>query len=152
MDYDDPTPAGVIGETWRWFPAAVVVTVAVLLLGGGITVVGWQANWWFASHNATRQAEITQNGYSNQTTLRQQVTANFATLSQIGVQIAANSTDSSLVTALKVQIASTAVQVCADAAEITGTPLPASQAQWVAANCSDGTLSTTSRDYQAGQP
>jgi hypothetical protein len=152
MDYDDPTPAGVIRETWRWLPAAVVVTVAVLLLAGIVTFVGWQANWWFASHNATRQAENTQNGYSNQTTLRQQVTANFATLATIGTQVAANRADASLVTALDVQRAATAATICSDAAQVSGTPLPAQQAAWVTANCSDGTLSANSPDYEAGQP
>ncbi len=152
MDYDDPTPGGVIRETWRWFPAAVVVTVAVLLLGGGITLVGWQANWWFASHNATRQAQNIQNGYSNQATLRQEVTQDFTTLTSIGVQIAQAQGDTSMVAELKTEQAATAAKVCADAAQVTGTPLPAGQAQWTAGNCTNGTLSPTSPDYAPGAP
>jgi hypothetical protein len=152
MDYDDPTPAGVISETWRWLPAAVVVTVAVLLLVGGITLVGWQANWWFQSHNATRQAQNTQNGYSNQATLRAQVTTQLATVYSLTTQIAEAKGDQSLLTALEPQRMSVAGIVCADAAQVTGTPLPAQQAQWVTANCSGGTVSPNSPLYQQGQP
>jgi hypothetical protein len=150
MDDDDGriTPAAVGAAFWRWF----WVGIGALAVLGGLTLGLWQAGWWFQSHDATRQAEITQNGYSNQTTQRQQVTANFATLASIGVQIAANKSNASLVSALKVQQAATASTICSDAAQVTATPLPASQAKWVAANCSDGTLSATSPDYQAGQP
>jgi hypothetical protein len=150
-DYE-PTPAGVIRGTWRWFPAAVAVTVAALLLGGGITLIGWQANWWFASHNATRQAENTQNGYANQSTLRAQVTTQLAAVETVTTQIAAAGTDTSLTAALKAQRAGIAGIVCADAAQISGTPLPAQQAQWVSVNCQDGTVSPSSTYYQAGQP
>jgi hypothetical protein len=150
MDYDDPTPAGVIRETWRWFPAWVVVTFAVMVLVGGVILVGWQADWWFASHNATRQAEITQNGYSNQTTLRAQVTTNLATVYSLTTQIAEAKGDSSLTAALEPQRMSIAGTVCADAEQVTGTPLPAQQAQWVAANCSAGTVSPASPLYVTG--
>jgi hypothetical protein len=152
VDYDDPTPAGVIRETWRWLPAWVVVLIVVLVLGGGITWAGSAFGWWLSAQDATHQAENTQNGYSNQVTLRAQVTGNFATLATIGTQIAANSSDASLVAALDTQRAATATTVCSDAAQVSGTPLPAQQAAWVTANCSDGTLSTASPDYQAGQP
>ena len=148
--YDDPTPTGVIRGTWRWFPAAVVVSVAVLLLGGLITLVCWQAGWWFASHDATRQAEVTQNGYSNQTTLRAQVTTNLATVYSLTTQIAEAKGDPSLTAALEPQRMSIAGTVCADAEQVTGTPLPAQQAQWVAANCSAGTVSPTSPLYTTG--
>lgn len=148
--YDDSefTPAHAINSMWRWLPALLVL----LLIGGGITYAGHQFGWWLSAQDTTRQAENTQNGYSNQVTLRQQVTAGFATLTSIGTQLAAAQGDPSLLTALRVQRTATADTVCSDAAQVTGTPLPASQASWVAANCADGTLTTTSPDYQAGQP
>lgn len=152
MDYDDPTPAGVIRETWRWFPAWVVVTFAVMVLVGGVILVGWQADWWFASHNATRQAQVTQNGYSNQTTLRGEVTADFATLTSIGVQVAGAKGDLSMTTELRTERAATAGKVCAEAAQVSGTPLPVQQAQWVTANCTAGTLSPNSPDFVPGAP
>lgn len=154
MPYPDDTltPSGVIRETWRWFPAWVNVTLAVLILGGGITLAGWSAGWWLTAQNATRQAELTQNGYSNQATLRQEATRNFATLTSIGVQIAQAKGDASLITELKAEQDATAAKVCAEAAQVSGTPLPAQQAAWVAANCSAGVLSPTSPDYVTGAP
>jgi hypothetical protein len=142
------TPTEVVSAFWRWF--WVGVAGAVLL--GGVILIGWQANWWFASHDATRQAELTQNGYANQSTLRAQVTSQLAAAGTITTQIAAAGGDTSLITALRAQRADIAGIVCADAAQISGTPLPAGQAQWVAANCTDGTVSPNSPLYQAGQP
>jgi hypothetical protein len=145
---DSFTPAEVAVRFWRWFwvgCVALVLTVA-LILGG------WQAGWWFTAQNATRQAELTQNGYSNQVTLRQQVTSQLATVETITTQIAAAGTDQSLITALDAQRMGIAGIVCGDAAQITGTPLPVTQAQWVAANCASGTVSPNSAIYQAGQP
>jgi hypothetical protein len=127
-------------------PLAAIVLLAALVLGG------WQAGWWFRSQDATRQAELTQNGYSNQVTLRQQVTAQFATVETVTAQIAAAGNDTSLITALQAQRAGIAGIVCADAAQISGSPLPLQQAQWAAANCQDGALSSGSTLYQAGQP
>lgn len=141
-------PAEVAVAFWRWF----WVGVAALVLLAGLIVGGWQLGWWFQAQNATRQAQNTQNGYSNQTTLRQQVTSQLATVDTITTQIAANQGDTSLVTALDAQRMSVAGIVCSDAAQITGTPLPAQQAEWVSANCADGTVSPQSTYYQAGQP
>lgn len=152
MDYDDPTPAGVIHETWRWLPAWVVIIVVVLVLGGGITWAGSAFGWWLSAQNATHQAENTQNGYANQTTLRQQITLKLADVDTITTQIAAAGADASLTAALSAQRMDIAGIVCGDAAQITGTPLPVPQAQWVAANCTAGTVSPNSAIYQAGQP
>lgn len=149
MPYDDPSPAQAISMIWRWLPVLLVS----LVVAGGITVAGWQFGWWLSAQSATRQAENAQDGYANQSTLRQQVTSNFTTLTSIGVQIAtAAAGDPELLPALRVQRAATANQVCADAAQVTGTPLPASQARWVTANCVDGSLAVASADYEAGQP
>jgi hypothetical protein len=148
MPYDDdPSPAQAISAFWRWLPVLLIGLAAC----GGIIYAGHAFHWWLSSQDATRQAENTQNGYANQTTLRQQVTANFTTLASIGVQLAA-ATDPSLKVALRVQRAATGNTICSDAAQVTGTPLPASQAHWVTANCVDGSLAVASTDYEQGEP
>jgi hypothetical protein len=144
----DITPGDVAVAFWRWF----WVGVGALALLAALIVGCWQAGWWFQSHDATRQAENTQNGYSNQTTLRAQITSQLATVDSLTTQIAEAAGDQSLITALKPQRMAVAGIVCGDAAQISGTPLPAQQAQWVSANCSDGTVSPGSTYYQAGQP
>lgn len=148
----DPTPAGVIRETWRWFPAWVVVLFVALLLCGGVIYAGSQFGWWLSAQDATRQAQNIQNGYSNQATLRQQVTSQLAQAEQVTVQIAGHAHDTSLVTALKAQRAGIDAQVCQDAAQVSGTPLPAQQAAWVSANCLNGSLSPNSPDYVTQEP
>lgn len=152
MDYDDPTPAGVIRETWRWLPAWVVVLAVVLVVGGAVTWAGSAFGWWLSAQSATHQAENTQNGYSNQTTLRSEATQDFTTLTSLGVQIAAAKGDAPMVTELRTEQAATAGKVCAEAAQVSGTPLPAQQAQWVTANCTAGTLSPNSPDFIPGAP
>lgn len=142
---NDVTPATVMAGFWRWFGVGLLA----LALIAALIVGGWRAGWWFAAQNATRQSELIQNGYSNQSTLRQQVTAQLANVNQITVQIAAHP---DLASALKAQRASVAGTVCQDASEITGTPLPAQQAQWVSANCQAGSLRPGSADYQEVTP
>ena len=145
-DYGTPTPAGAIRETWRWFPVAVVVTVAVLLLGGGITLIGWQANWWFASRSAAHQTQITENGIGYQTArtddLNQQV-ANVLgeTTSMIGTSGAEYS-------ALHAERLGFARLACADASQVNS--VPADQQGWVAANCLSGTLNPASSLFKQG--
>lgn len=148
---DDITPARVIRETWRWLPAWVVVLAVVLLAGGAVTWAGSAFNWWLSAQTATHQAENTQNGYSNQVTLRQQVTSQLAAVYSLSTRIAEASGDQSLIAALKPQRMAVAGIVCSDAAQVTGTPLPSQQAAWVSANCDGANVSTSSTYYQAGQ-
>ena len=128
-----------------------VVSLAVVAIGLVVTLVCWRAGWWFAAQNATRQAQVTQNGYSNQTTLRAQVTSKLADVATITTQIATTK-DAGEVSALKDQRAAIAGIACSDAAQITGAPLPPDQAQWVSANCSDGSVSPSSTLYVTGAP
>lgn len=151
-DDDDITPGGAIRSMWQWFPAWVNAVIIAFILIAGLTVAGHYLGWWLSAQDATHQAQNTQNGYSNQTTLRAQVTSQLAQSEQVTVQIAGAGTDVSLVTALKVQRAAIDGQVCSDAAEISGTPLPAQQAAWVSANCLNGTLSPNSPDYVTQEP
>lgn len=142
------SPAQTAVYFWRWFWAGIVA----LAIMSGVVLGGWQAGWWFSDHNATRQAEQTQNGYSNQVTLRQQISAKLADIDAETTQIAAADGNASLIAALKAQRAAEAQIACADAAEISGIPLEAQQSRWVAANCQAGVLSPGSSLYQAGQP
>lgn len=151
MSDDAITPASAAVAFWRWFWVVLSMLIAVLAVAGGVILAGWAAGWWFTGQNATRQAEVTQNGYSNQTTLRQQITSQLATVTSITTQIAEAGGGQSTAAPLKAQRMAVASIVCSDAAEITGTPLPADQAQWTAANCSDGSVSPQSPIYQAGQ-
>jgi hypothetical protein len=148
---NDYSPRDVYRETGRWFGPALVAGLAIIVLAAILTLVGWRIGWWFTAQNATRQAQVTQNGYSNQTTLRQQVTSKLADVAAITSQIAA-AKDPAEVSALKDQRAAIAGIACSDAAQITGTPLPAQQAQWVSANCSDGSVSPGSPLFVTGAP
>jgi hypothetical protein len=152
LDYDDPTPAGVTREIWRWFPAWVNALIVIAVLGAALTYAGHAFGWWLSAQDATHQAQSTQNGYANQTTLRQEVTRDFTTLTSIGVQIAGAAGDPSMVTELKTEQAATADKVCAEAAQVSGTPLPAQQAAWADRNCTAGTLSPGSPDFIPGAP
>jgi hypothetical protein len=150
--YDDINPNHVYRETGRWIGPVVFVLAVLLVLGGGLTLAFWQAGWWFTAHNATRQYQVIQNGVSNQDTLRAQITAQLANVTTITTQIAEARSDPAEVRALKDQRAAVAGIACSDAAQITGVPLPAQQAQWASINCSDGSVSPSSIYYQAGAP
>jgi hypothetical protein len=152
VDFDDPTPAGVTREVWRWFPAWVNALIVAFVLIAGLTVAGHYLGWWLSAQDATRNAQNIQNGYSNQVTLREETTRDFTTLASIGVQVAAAKGDPVMVTELKTEQAATAGKICAEAAQVAGTPLPVQQAAWVTANCTTGALSPGSPYYAPGAP
>lgn len=147
---DDPTPGWTLAKFWEWFPVWAVVLVVLCLVGGGVTYAGHVFGWWLSAQDATHQAQITQNGYANQTSLREQIDNQFQTVTSETVQIEQNKTDPGMVAALKPQRMASANMICADAQEIVGVPLPADEAQWVAVNCLDGTVSMKSPIYTAG--
>ena len=144
------TPGGVQREAFRWAPAVTVVGILAVVVIGIICFVGWQVDGWFTNASINRQAHQTQNGYSNQTTLHQQVTSNIATVTSLTSQIdgAANSQQAA---DLKAQRAAVAATACEDASEVSSAdPLPAGQQQWVSANCANGVVSPSSSLYQGG--
>jgi hypothetical protein len=110
--------------------AAAIVT--------GIVLGGWQAGWWFAGQNAARDAHLVRNGYSNQQTLREQITNKIADAQAIGTQITEVSGDAAETAALKAQQKALVNIVCQDADQVTGDPLPTDQAAYVADHCSAG--------------
>jgi len=148
MPYDDDiTPARVWRGFWTWIGTGIAAAALIV----GVIVGGAHLGWWLQGQAANHQAVNTQNGYANQTTLRQQVTSNLATVTTLTTQITGAGSDQSMVTALKAQRMAIAGTVCQDAEQVTD-GLPADQSQWVAANCADGSVSPSSPVYQAGQP
>ncbi len=144
----DITPTGATAAIWRWF---WITGTSVILLTGALILGGWQAGWWFTSQNINREAHAIRNGYSNQQTLRDQITAKIGDVDTISTQIAATK-DLNLAAALKAQRAAVAGIVCGDAAQVTGDPLQPQQAAWVRLNCLAGNLRPGSAYYQAGTP
>lgn len=143
----DITPGTVMSQFWRWFG----VSLFALAILAGLILGGWQAGWWFTNQNINRQAHAIRNGYSNQQTLREQITTQIGNVDTLTSQIAATH-DGNLIAALKAQRAAVAAIVCQDASEVTGDPLPTSQAQWVSSNCQAGNVRPGSTYYQAGTP
>jgi hypothetical protein len=140
-------PVEAVTFFWRWFWVGVLALalLAALILGG------WQAGWWFSNQNAGREAHQIRNGYSNQQSLREQLTTQIANVDTVTTQIAA-SKDPNLVSALKAQRAGIAGIACQDASGVTGDPLPPQQAAWVTSNCLAGVVRPGSAYYQAGTP
>lgn len=144
----DINPHDVYRETGRWFGPALVAGLAIIVLAAILTLVGWRIGWWFTAQNNTRQAQLTQNGYSNQTTLRSQVTEKLSEVASMTTQ--ADAASGQQAADLKAQRMAIANIVCGDAAQITGVPLPADQAAWVKSNCSDGSVSPGSPLFVTG--
>lgn len=107
------------------------IVAAVILIG--IVLGGWQAGWWFAAKNADRDAHVRRSTYGYQQTLREQITKGIGDVTDMDRQIAGAKGDD--VTSLTAQRRAIANQVCGQAEQITGDPLPADQASWVSQNC-----------------
>lgn len=134
MDSWSLTPKG----KWYAVIGCVAAVVGAIFLVGAIVGL-WKLDWWVQGQNANAQSHIIRQGYSNQQTLREQITANLATVQGIDVQIAeVGPSDPAAIAPLQAQRHAVASIVCQDADEVTGDPLPADQASWVSANCSLG--------------
>jgi len=121
--YDDVTPHKVMRETGRWFPAAVVAAVAVVALGLIVTLVCWQAGWWFAAHNVSRQNQLYQGSYAVQ-----QADTDAMQRAIGAIPSAAD----------KAQANADAQEACSYAAKIT--IMPPGDKGWVAQNCLAGAV------------
>lgn len=132
----DISPRSVRRAAWRWSGTALagLAVIALVILGG------WRAHWWFAGQNANRQAHIIRQGYSNQQTLREQITQQIENVGSVSVQIAQSAGDAAEVQALKSQRIAIVNVACQDASEVTGDPLPTSQGQWASTNCQAGAI------------
>lgn len=142
-------PAGFWIGFGRWAGSVIGICVLATLAIGGLVIGGWQASWWFANHNATRNYQLTQNGVSNQDTLRTQINGHFTSFNAEVVQAQAYP---QLASGIKSQEDSEGNDICAEAPQVTTIQLPAQQAQWVAANCADGSLSPSSPYYVPTTP
>lgn len=141
------TPGQVGVAFWKWF----WVGVAGLVLIGVLIWVGSAFGWWLSGQNATRQYQITQNGTSNQDTLRTNIDSGFQRITAEDVQVAQarDTGNTSLVGQIRVEEASQAGVLCSDMEQVTGVPLPAGQAAWNSLNCVNGTVAPRSVYYIA---
>lgn len=112
---------------------AVGGTVAGLALATGVILGGWEAGWWFTTQNANRDAHVRRSTYGYQQTLRDQIVKGIGDVTDLDRQVAQATGDGK--TTLTAQRRAVANQVCAQAAQVTGDPLPADQASWVQDNC-----------------
>lgn len=146
---DEFTPA----QFWKGLGSWIGVGLFLAAVAAGIVLGGWSAGWWFSNQNATRSYQQTQNGTSNQDTLRSQVTKNFQLLVSEGVQAAQAkaSGDTGLYGQVRVEEAATAQALCDEGTQVnTAVPLPADQTAWFKANCTMGTISPASAYYIPG--
>lgn len=127
----------------------VLIGIASLAALAGIVIGGWQLNWWLKSANANRTAHVIRQGYSNQQTLREQITVNIGTVLSVSTQIAESSGDPQVQGTLRAQRTAILAIVCQDADEVTGDQLPLDQQTFVQANCLAGVVNPSS-SYNGG--
>jgi hypothetical protein len=120
------TNAGSVGK-------AIGAGVLGLAVFGGVIFGGWEAGWWFTNQNANREGHVIRNSYSNQQTLRDQITKGLGDVTDMDRQITQAKGDNA--TALTAQRHAIANQVCQEAVQVSGDPLPSDQADWVSQNC-----------------
>ena len=133
------------GQTTSGVLAIIAGFVVTVVLIAAVTLAGWQIGWWFKNENANREAHLIRNGYSNQQTLREQVTKNIGDVLAIDTQIAQLGTsDPTTKAALSAQRKAIVGMVCQEAEQVSGDPLPSDQSQFVGVNCTAGVISPTS--------
>ena len=145
---DDYTP----GEFWAGFSKWIGTVMALVIVGGLVVFTGWRIGWWFSNQNATRSYQQTQNGTSNQDTLRTQITKGMTQLTAEGVQAAQAKGDPGLTGQVKVEESAQAGELCQEMQQVTGVPLPSQQVTWYNANCSLGVLTPSSAYYISMTP
>lgn len=113
----------------------MLVVVGVLALLALIGVGSWKLGWFVNNANANREAHVIRNGYSNQQTLREEITKKIADVKNMDTQIAEQTPTMDMVPQLIAQRKAIVAIVCQDAAQISGDPLPTTQASFVSSNC-----------------
>lgn len=135
----DYTPAGFYRGFWKWFGVGIfcLVLLAALIVGG------WQAGWWFAGQNVNRETHIIQNSDSNQRALVADITEKIGDVETATVQMDAASGQQ--YADLHAQRLGFARQACGDAAQLSSADVLGDNVpQWIATNCTAGTLSPSS--------
>jgi hypothetical protein len=83
-DYNDPTPAEVIRETWRWFPAALCAGIAVIILFAVLGVFVWHIGGVFQAKTIQRNYSNTVNSQGYQSNLLSEMQRNLANITGPG--------------------------------------------------------------------
>jgi hypothetical protein len=129
--------------------AAKAVSAALAVIGviAVVVIIGWQANWWFASHNAQRTAQVVQQNYNVQQGYLADITNDVAAI------------DANIATAGSTGTAgaiSQNIHSGDDACHYAELLIPgevttgADMQTWIKANCADGALVPGSSVYQGG--
>ena len=121
---------------------AMIIVVAVAVIGGMVTLIGWQASWWFTTQNTNRADRVTQQGYANQTALQAQVQNEFGDVTSLQADEKQHPANVSFD---EPQILSEAGKICAQLPQFApGYSVDPQWRSWEHANCADGALSATS--------
>lgn len=142
---------------------AVIVSAAFI-----VAVIVWgsfalyEGSWDLAKHNvqhslqiqqqqANGQASIAANGWNYQTMLGQEITKGIQNVTDDSTSIIQAGNNPNVVSQLKSQREADANTVCDEATQINGSlPQGQYQTKWIAANCQDGNVKTTSPYYYNG--
>lgn len=132
-------PPGIVNEGKRWVIPAIIAVVVV----AAIFVGGWKLHWWLANSTVNHQTHIIQGSDSNQRALVSDLTDKIGDISKITVQM--DSATGQQLADLHAQRLGEAGQACDDAAQLSpadvlGDGVP----QWIATNCTAGTVSPSS--------
>jgi hypothetical protein len=84
VDYDDPTPAGVIRKTWRWWPAALTVGLALIALFACLGLFVWHVGGVFQQKTIQRNYSNTVNSQGYQQNLLSEMQQNLANITGPG--------------------------------------------------------------------
>ena len=145
-------------EDWgfgKWLAAGVgtlALIFGLIVVGHAIAYGEWQLNWWYQQHNMDRQTSLVYHSQANQSALREEIqngisqvdkdTSYIVSAQDQGLKNYANS--------LKPARNDAANTVCGQIVQLTRPgDIPAFLA-WGRANCSNGTLSPSSKFYYAG--
>lgn len=141
---DDPTPAGVIRETWRWFPAAFTVGIAVILLFAGLGLFVWHIGGAFQAKTIQRNYSSTVNSQGYQQNLLAEMQQNLTNITGPGglagtrASLPAGSPEQATVRA---QELAQLGKFCAEGAQLNFTVSGAQALQGdYSANCDAGTV------------
>lgn len=151
-DYDDYdiTPGRALAEGTKWGSVGMVFVLALVAIFALLQFVMWPLHWWYYNDSVNREAHITQQSYSNQVTMVQQVQQKVS-------DIAVETTEMSVpayageVPGLRAQRAAEGNLACSDWSQLTPTFQKSSgEASWAQANCNGGILSISSPLYVKG--
>jgi len=129
--YTPKTQKGLGGNIFLWVIAATLVI-------GLIMVGGWRLHWWLTGKAVNYQSHIIRNSYSNQQTLRDQITQQISNILSINTQLT-QTNNAGEQAALRAQRIAIGGILCQQASEVVGDPLPVQQQDYINRNCFAGT-------------